>query len=234
MMKLFSTLKNNFLDFFYPKICLGCHVILKQNEPFFCLSCWYSLAETNSHIHTNSWISNVLKGRLKTESVNSCFYYKKQTKVQQLLWHLKYKNRPEIGTFVGEFYGQKLIESGIYNTVDVIIPIPIHPKKFRKRGYNQSEAFAEGLSRALNIPYQTQYLTCRTATSSQTKKTRWQRWQNVDDIFEVHCDQELENLHVLLCDDVLTTGATMESAGKKLLEIKGLKLSVVTLACAEG
>ena len=233
-MKLFSTLKNNFLDFFYPRICLGCNIVLKRNESFFCLSCWYSLAETNSHTHPNNWISDILKGRLKIESIASCFYYRKQTKVQQILWHLKYKNQPEIGTFVGEFYGQKLIEAEIYKTVDVIIPIPLHPKKLRQRGYNQSEAFAKGLSRALNIPYQTQYLTCRTATSSQTRKTRWQRWQNVDDIFEIHSTSELENLHILLCDDVLTTGATIDSAGKKLLEIKGLKLSVVTLACAEN
>lgn len=231
-MKPLSSLKNAIFDFFFPRLCIGCEKPLNQNENLFCIHCLYQLPETNFHLVETSIILDVFKGRLKLQAVAACFYYKKSAKIQRILHYLKYKNKPEIGIWVGHYYGQKLLDNPLYQSVDYIIPIPLHPKKQKKRGYNQSEMFALGLSEVMHIPYLSNCLYRITDTSTQTKKNRISRWKNVSDIFELKNFTDLENKHILLCDDVLTTGATIEAAGLKLLEIKGLTLSIVTIACA--
>ena len=150
-----------------------------------------------------------------------------------MLHQLKYKGNKEIGAELGEMYGQKLARAGCLADVDVIIPIPLHPKKLRIRGYNQSEWIAMGLSKGLGLPYSNDFLVRATFTETQTRKSRFNRWQNVKDVFQAANVEELAGKHVLVCDDVLTTGATTEAAIRKLMEVPDVRVSVVTLATAK-
>ena len=156
--------------------------------------------------------------------------YKKSNRTQKILHSLKYKGQKEIGAVLGEYLGGQLITEERYRGVQCILPIPLHPKKQRKRGYNQSEWIAMGLSKGMGIPYLTDVLVRTQFTDTQTKKSRFARWQNVKEVFAVQNPEKISYTHVLVCDDVLTTGATMEAAIRKLLEVEGVKVSVATLA----
>lgn len=147
---------------------------------------------------------------------------------------LKYKGRQETGIFLGEQYGNELKESSYFNTVELILPVPMHPTKLRIRGYNQCEKIATGLSNSMNVPFQFDCLSKVVHTESQTKKSRYERWENVQNVFKVNQPEFIAGKHILLVDDVLTTGATLEACATKLLEVPGTRVSVVTLAYAQG
>jgi ComF family protein len=149
------------------------------------------------------------------------------------LHHLKYYGVKEVGFFLGNVYGKQLVQLEKWKKIELIIPIPLHKKKERKRGYNQSEWIAKGLSAGMQIPYCTNLLIRSEFTETQTKKSRFSRWQNVKDVFQLTDIKALEHKHVLLCDDVLTTGATMEAAIQKLTTVPFIKISAVTLATAQ-
>lgn len=146
--------------------------------------------------------------------------------------HLKYKNKPEIGLMIGREFGQQLRESDLFKTVEGIVPVPLHPRKERLRGYNQSTMFAQGLSEAMNVPIIGKVLVRRAFTETQTKKKRMERFQNVGEVFAVEKPQNIEGKHLLLVDDVLTTGATLELCGQAILDVKGTRLSCATIAIA--
>ncbi len=160
------------------------------------------------------------------------YYFAKGGKVQHLLHQLKYKGIKEIGIYTGKLYGVTLKKSPFYTDVDVIIPVPLHPKKQRKRGYNQSEMFACGLAEAFSKPYDIKTLVRTYASETQTKKSRFRRWENVKEIFALKDHQHMINKHILLVDDVVTTGATLEACANMLLQIPGVKVSIATIACA--
>ena len=231
-MNKFKQLLQNFISIFYPRSCVACGNALMQNESHFCLSCLMQLPETNYHLMENSPLDNIFMGRVPVEKVSSMLFYKKGNKVQHILHALKYKGNKEVGCFLGEIYGRQLLRRPFYQSIDCIIPIPLHPKKLKMRGYNQSEWIAMGLSRSMNIPYYSEVLCRSEFTETQTKKSRFNRWENVKGVF-VTADMEiLQGKHVLVCDDVLTTGATMEAAITQLKKIEGVRVSVATLACA--
>jgi ComF family protein len=173
-------------------------------------------------------------GRVKVENVASLLFYKKGNMTQNILHHLKYKGNKELGRFLGQYYGTKLIEKEAYKKIDVIIPIPLHQKKLKKRGYNQSEWIAIGLSEAMGIPCNTTTLIRTNFTETQTKKSRIDRWENVKNVFQIIDENSIKGKHILICDDVLTTGATMEAAIKQILEIEKTLVSVVTLGTTHG
>jgi len=152
--------------------------------------------------------------------------------VQSILQEIKYKNNKELGYYLGHLYGEQLAKTDLLTDVDLIIPIPLHPKKEKLRGYNQSEMIARGLSTGLNKEYSVKFLIRKDFTETQTKKSRINRWENVKDVFEVQNEEGIKNKHLLVCDDVLTTGATMEAALSKLVAVEGVRVSVVTLAVA--
>ena len=160
------------------------------------------------------------------------FFFSKTGKVQHLVHGLKYHGCRENGVFLGQEIGKSLLQAADYQGIDYIIPIPLHPKKEKIRGYNQSHVIAEGISEIINIPIAEKCLVRRVFTDTQTRKTRDERWENVKDIFELKNAEKLQNKHVLLVDDVLTTGATLMSAGKALMQVEGIKISVATVACA--
>ena len=145
---------------------------------------------------------------------------------------LKYKGKKEIGVYIGKLYGEDLKKSPFYSNIDVIIPVPLHPKRKRRRGYNQSEMFARGLAEVFAKPYDIKTLVRTFASETQTKKSRFRRWENVKEIFALKNYQHLINKHILLVDDVVTTGATLEACAAMLLNIPGVKVSIATIACA--
>lgn len=231
-MNKFDELLQNFIAFFYPRSCVACGDALQKNEQHFCLSCLMHLPETNFHLMEQSPLDLIFAGRVPVEKVSSMLFYKKGNPVQHILHSLKYKGNKEIGAFLGEMYGQQLMKSEYYRSVDCILPIPLHPKKLRIRGYNQSECIARGLSKSMNIPYYNNVLLRTEFTETQTKKSRFNRWENVRDVFVVDNAEPIKGKHVLICDDVLTTGATMEAAIMKIKQVENVRVSVVTLACA--
>lgn len=231
-MNKINRLLKNFISIFYPRSCVACGNALMQNESHFCLPCLMHLPETNYHLMEHSPLDYVFEGRVSVEKVASMLFYKKGNQVQHILHALKYKGNKEVGSFLGELYGRQLLKSPYYQSIDCIIPIPLHPKKMRIRGYNQSEWIAMGLSKSMSIPYFTDILLRSEFTETQTKKSRFNRWENVKNVFVIADDEKIKGKHVLLCDDVLTTGATMEAAISKLKKIEGMRVSVATLACA--
>ena len=221
------------LNFFYPRSCISCGNVLFSYEQFFCLHCLYNLPETRYHEFAQSPVSQIFMGRVSVENTGAFLFYKKGNKVQKTLHHLKYKGIKEIGAFLGNIYGMQLIQHEKWKTIDMVIPIPLHQKKEKKRGYNQSEWIAKGLSAGMQIPYNTNLLVRSEFTETQTKKSRFHRWQNVKEVFQLTDLNALKNKHILICDDVLTTGATLEAAIQKLAVVSGIKISVVTLATAQ-
>ncbi len=222
----------NFISIFYPRTCVACGNALLQNESYFCLSCLMQLPETNYHLQESSPLDKIFAGRVPVEKVASMLFFKKGNKAQHILHALKYKGEKGVGCFLGEMYGRQLLKSPYYQSVECIVPIPLHLKKLRMRGYNQSEWIAKGLSNSMNIPYYTNVLVRKEFTETQTRKNRIQRWENVKDVFRTDNVDAIAGKHILICDDVLTTGATLESAITQLLKVKGVKVSVATLAWA--
>ena len=229
-MKIIFNFFQNLFSFFYPRSCPACHHALQQHEQVICSHCLIHLPETDYHLFEDNPLQNTFAGRVKIEQVVSLLFYRKGNHTQQILHNLKYKGNKELGYYLGKYYGEKLSSHPIISTVDYIVPIPLHPDKLKKRGYNQSECFAQGLGEKMGKECATDVLIRVSNAGTQTKKSRINRWENVKDAFEIADEEKLQNAHVLLCDDVLTTGATIEAAAAKLLNEKGVKVSVATLA----
>lgn len=172
-------------------------------------------------------------GRVNIHSASAFYFFEKGGKVQNLMHQLKYRGKKEIGTLVGNWYGAELKNSELFNSVNLVVPVPLHPKKMKKRGYNQSESFAEGIAKAMEIQMDSTNFIRNIETETQTKKARYNRWQNVETVFEVKSPTIFENKHILLVDDVVTTGATLEACAQKLLSIGGTKISIATIAYAQ-
>ena len=226
---------NIFLDFFrlfYPKYCACCGNVLVTSEDVLCLKCIENLPKTNFHLQTNNPVEEKLMGRVKFERATAFCFFKKEGSIQHLIHELKYKNYKQIGIKLGYLMGCNIIGDPTFNSIDVIVPIPIHPKKQQKRGYNQSEQIGIGLQQAMNKPLDTSSFVRIYQTDTQTKKSRYERWKNVEEIFKVVNPEMLQNKHILLIDDVITTGATLESAANCLLQTAGTKISIACLATA--
>jgi ComF family protein len=215
---------------FFPRTCICCGKNLFDHEELVCLMCIYSLPKTNFHLSPDNPVSRLFWGRAWIENAASCYYFAKGGRVQQMIHHLKYKDNKEIGVFLGKTYGEELKKAAAFPGVESIIPVPLHPKRQRKRGYNQSEVFADGLSESLDIPVEPGILIRSVASQTQTRKSKFSRWQNVESIFVIKTPDKLENRHVLLVDDVITTGATLEACIHTLQTIPGVKVSVASIA----
>jgi len=222
----------DFISLFYPDNCLSCGNNLFKSERILCTSCLFHLPKTNYHFEKDNPISKIFWGRTEIEIASAFYFFVKASKLQHLIHQLKYKGKKEIGVFIGEIYGEELVKSEFYKNIDLIIPVPLHPKKEKLRGYNQSEVFARGLSASMNIPVDTLTLIRTYASETQTKKTRFKRWENVKEIFEIRDAEKIENKHILLVDDVITTGATLESCANMLNKISGVKISIAGIAIA--
>lgn len=220
------------LRLFYPKLCAGCGTDLAGNEKVLCLSCCLRLPRTEyHHIRENRSFQN-FTGRLPIERATSFVYFAKQGLVQHLMHLFKYRGRKDIGDYLGKLFADELKKVKGFDTIDMIIPVPLHRTKIARRGYNQAEIFAAGLGAGLGVPVLSDVLQRITATETQTHKTRAERLSNVSNVFRVRRPEVILDKHVLLVDDVLTTGATLESCGLELLKTKSTRISIVTLAVA--
>ena len=226
------SLFDDFISLIYPRICLSCGNSLYKNEECICTKCLYHLPKTNFHNEKDNPITQIFWGRVKIESAAAYYFFSKGGNVQHLIHQLKYKGHKEIGIYIGKLYGLELKESDLFKNIDVVIPVPLHWKKFKKRGYNQSEQFAKGLSQTMEIDVDSNTLYRKIASETQTKKSRFNRWENVKEIFEIKNVDNLKGKHILLVDDVITTGSTLESCANALLKIPEIKISVAAIACA--
>ena len=223
-------LLRDFFALFFPRYCAGCEGPILAQENTLCTQCLTQLPKTNYHLDPDNPVKTRLTGRLPLEHAFAFLHFRKSGMVQNLLHRLKYKNQPEIGVAMGRLYGRELMLAGYGQRFDLIVPVPLHQARHRQRGYNQSAKFAEGLGVALGLPWHESISLRKQATRTQTRKTRAQRWTNVEDAFAVGNTQPIENQRVLLVDDVITTGATLEACGQQLLNHGCRSLSVACIA----
>lgn len=223
---------NDFLSLIYPRHCEACGNLLFKHETHICNYCKLNLPKTNYHKNTSSELADTFAGRIPLAQALSLYRFEKSGKVQKLLHAIKYLNQKELAEFLGKLYAEDLIKSNCLEEIDVILPIPLHKDKFKLRGYNQSEYFAKGLAKGLLKSVDTQSLIRMVETATQTKKRKYQRWENVEGIFKLVDKNSLVNKHVLLVDDVITTGATLEAAWQAIKDVQGIKISIASIAFA--
>jgi len=223
----------NIFDLFYPKSCVCCSQNLLDQEQIICIGCSIDLPLVDNNDFKSNALTQILEGRVVVESGASFLYYRSAGKVKQLIHQLKYQNNQEIGTFLGNWFGTILSERNPFKLVDYIIPVPLHQKKQKKRGYNQLTNFGKSMSEILKIPFLTDVLIKVNASNTQTGKKRLERLTNLETKFSLHNANIIQNKHLLLIDDVITTGATLEACSKELLKAGNVKISIATIALTE-
>lgn len=228
-----NRLATDILGLLFPALCNACGTHLYHGETVVCTKCLTDLPYTDFHLATENLVAKQFWGRVPLHAAMAMLYFKKGTKVQNLMHNLKYKGKTEVGETFGQWLGNKLIKSNNFKEIDVIIPIPLHPKKERLRGYNQSECIANGLAQVLQTKVNTNCLVRTKETESQTKKARFTRYENMEDVFGTVNTQNIANKHVLLLDDVITTGATLEACANLILKGGAAKVSIAAIAFAE-
>lgn len=220
------------LRLIYPKLCVVCGTNLMRGENEICIGCIVKMPRTNMHLQKDNAVEKRFWGKVNVQRASSFFYFEKGSNYQRILHSLKYKNNKEIGYIMGTYAASELLSNDYFSDVDIILPVPLHPNKLQKRGYNQSECICQGLSEILRIPYSTEYLIRTQENTTQTKKSVFDRHTNTKGIFSVIKPEELEGKHLLIVDDVLTTGATIEGCISELEKIRDVSVSVFTLAVA--
>ncbi len=217
----------------YPKLCAACQEALNKHEKVFCLKCQLSLPKTDHVLYTDNPVAKKFWGKVPIERALAMYNFHKTSRLQEVMHALKYKGRKDVGLRLGNLMGYHLLQYQVFRDVDYITAVPLHPDKMIKRGYNQSGIIAEGLGEVLNINYDGEILQRTLFTETQTKKSRLERWDNVKDIFEVKKPELIPNKHILLIDDVITTGSTLEACAVKLIQHPGVSVSIAAVAFAE-
>lgn len=220
-------------NLFFPEVCYACLNHLNDNEDTICTSCRHDLPVTNFHFNHNNAVEKALYGRAKIENGTALFRFEKQGLVQQLIHGLKYKGYENIGFVLGNWLGNQLKETGKYNNIDMVIPVPLHKKKLKSRGYNQVEKFGQQIAKAIDAIYVNDVLIKVTNNKSQTTKKRLSRWNNNEELFINQNITKIEHKHVLIVDDIITTGATLEACISVLNQAKDIKISIATIAIAQ-
>ncbi|WP_347923730.1 ComF family protein [Pontimicrobium sp. SW4] len=220
------------LNLFFPKVCYACNNLLADNEAYVCTECRHNLPVTNYHFNDDNSVKKVLYGRVELENATALLHFHKKGMVQHLLHGLKYRGYEDIGAFLGKWLGEELKNIEAYKKVDAVIPVPLHKKKLRKRGYNQVEKFGKEIAQALDVPYIETVLKKTTSTKTQVFKERIARWNNNNEVFSCLNLDTIATKHILLVDDVITTGATVEACTNELLKANNVKISVATMAIA--
>lgn len=232
MSSAFEQFVKGLLSIIYPRLCAACGNVLFYNEKALCLKCYAELPRTGFHSDPENEVARLFWGRVPVKNATSFIFFNKDSMYRQILHELKYRDQQHVGIEMGRLFGLELKETP-FTEADLIHPIPLHYSKQRKRGYNQSELIARGISQVLNIPVKTDLVIRKGETMTQTKKTRYERWMNVKDTFQIQDVSSLRDKHILLVDDVITTGATVEACATSLLAVSGVTLSVASLACAK-
>jgi ComF family protein len=222
------------INLFFPKVCSGCNSFLLTNENVICTVCRHDMPLTNHHLNPENDAFKKFYGRIPVIHTSALSYFHKKGIVQELIHNLKYKGHEEIGTILGEWYAEDLKTIDLLQSVDEIIPVPLHHRKLRERGYNQVTAFGKALSSGLNIDYNDSILVRNVYSKTQSKKNLLGRTEGIETIFDVSFTKNDHNKHFLLIDDVITTGSTLEACSRALLKIPGAKISIVCMAMAQS
>jgi len=204
-----------------------------KGERVLCTACLLSMARTDFHVRRENTLEKAFWGRCLIERAAAFSVYNRGSTIRKLVHALKYEGRKDIGVMLGELYGSILAESGFMDDIDFIVPVPLHPARQRRRGYNQSGCIAEGLSYATHVPVRTNIIRRTGMTGTQTKSGRYERWENVKGMFHVQEPSMIHGRHILLVDDVITTGSTMEACVNAFHDAGEVKVSLVALAAAQ-
>ena len=222
------------INLFFPKVCSGCSSFLVANENVICTVCRHDIPLTNHHLNPENDAFKKFYGRIPVIHTSALFYFHKKGIVQELIHNLKYKGHEEIGTILGEWYAEDLKTIDLLQSVDEIIPVPLHRRKLKERGYNQVTTFGKALSSSLNIDYNDSILVRNVYSKTQSKKNLLGRIEGIESTFDVSFTEKDHNKHFLLIDDVITTGSTLEACSRALLKIPGAKISIICMAMAQS
>lgn len=226
MAKILNDINNILL----PLVCFGCNAQLSRGESILCTVCRHELPLTDYNYVDENTVDLIFYGRIPIKKAASFVFFTKNGVVKNLLHHLKYRNQEQIGAFFGDWYGALLKDEKVLQNVDVVIPVPLHPKKIKKRGYNQVALFAKNIAASIHAEYRDDVLAKIINTKTQTKKDRQLRWENTKEVFQLNASSKFNFSHILLVDDVITTGATIEACAKKLHQIGNVDISVLSIA----
>lgn len=229
-MNLQNTYLGNFINLLFPRLCQACNGSLLGSEHLLCTNCLFNLPYTDFHQQPDNAVARQFWGKVNLQGVYALLYFEKGGKVQHLMHQLKYKNMPAIGNRLGAIAGEQLLQTQTFSNIDAIIPVPLHKSRMRERGYNQSTHFAQGLAQKLDAPITEYQLIRGVKTSTQTRKNRFERFANMQQVFIVTNPEALQEKHILLVDDIVTTGSTLEACAQELLKVPGLKLSIAAIA----
>lgn len=228
---LLKDLLTDILHVVFPNNCICCGRSLVKGEKYACLHCISELHPTNYAQAKSNKASERFTGKVAMENACSLYFFEQKNKIRTLIHHLKYKGNSGIGIYLGEKLGQTLILSPYYQDIDCIVPVPLHWRRKLKRGYNQSEMIARGIENVTGWKVEKECLYRKKYNKTQTHKNMQKRWENTRNIFSVKHPERIEGKHILLVDDVLTTGATLESCAKTFQSAAKVKVSIATLAC---
>lgn len=224
-------IKDAVLHLLFPHICTGCGSDILHEESVLCMRCIDAMPETNFELHSNNPVEKTFWGRLPLAGATAQFYFIKESLMQHLMHQFKYKHNKDLGLQFGRIMGEQLKKSGRFE-VDALIPLPLFPAKEKRRGYNQATVLCEGIAEAMKIPVLDKIISRPQHTETQTKKGRIERWKNMEGKFILADADAIKNKHLLLVDDVVTTGATLEACGNELLKAENVRLSLATLCIA--
>ncbi len=219
---------NSLLDLVFPKLCVCCGGVLMEGEENICLTCLYTLPRVVEKDYTDNKVMEIFLGRVRLEKAMSWCHFDKETKVQNILHHIKYKGKSKFASQIGEIMAREMLD--LFADIDAIVPVPLHPKKEKMRGYNQSEEIARGVQEVVGLPIFSQLIERTRFSETQTHKNKEERWKNAVDLFKLSPNDGFEGKHILLIDDVLTTGSTAIACLKCLEQIPNVKLSFLSLA----
>ncbi|MCI0522987.1 MAG: ComF family protein [Bacteroidales bacterium] len=232
-MSRYKDIGDDFLSLFFPRLCMACSAHLVRGERIICTGCLLTIARTDFHSRRGNTLEQAFWGRCLIERAAAFSIYNRGSRIKTLIHELKYKGRKEIGTMLGDLYGGILSDSGFMEGIDMIVPVPLHPARQRERGYNQSDCIASGISAAAQLPVRDDIIKRLVKGGSQTQHGRYARWENVKGLFIVSKPEAITGMHLLLVDDVVTTGSTMEACVNALHEAGDVKVSIVALAAAQ-
>lgn len=231
-MNYFYDLWDDFISLLFPRLCYACGNYLLRNENLICTGCYVSIPRTNYHLQDGNPIAQLFWGRCQVEKAAAFSFYSRKSRIRNLIHKLKYSGIREIGYELGRIYAVSLKSSGFTDNIDMIIPVPLHPSKKRIRGFNQSDCIAAGISDVTGLPVNTESLVRIILTATQTNRSRYDRWTNVEGIFRITDTEVITGKHILLVDDVITTGSTIEACVNELLKAGDVKVSVIAIGCA--
>lgn len=229
-MKSLKPFIQSFLHLFFPHTCCGCGTDLVSEHRLFCFWCQASMPLTRFEYFPANPIEKIFWGRSEIQAAAAHLFFTGGSSIQHSLHKLKYKGKKEIGIYFGQQMGNTLKLSGRFSNCEIIIPLPLFPDREKKRGYNQAGIIARGISEQLKIPVESDAVFRVKKTETQTRKSRVERWRNMESTFKVLDPAAISGKHILLVDDVITTGASLEACARVLLDIPGIQLSIACLA----